>query len=147
MTAVLNLEKYRRRLGQAGHQILVVIVADADGGDGNAAFGQIAAEPAQFGRRAGADIGEAISHSGVQSRQLIAESFEIAPFYKQLYSSDGWGLAEFHFLGARLWRNGVSEILSRWVEAGHCSQADATQIATKVGRQNAIDLYRLDSSS
>lgn len=93
------------------------------------------------------DIGEAISHSGVQSRQLIAESFEIAPFYKQLYSSDGWGLAEFHFLGARLWRNGVSEILSRWVEAGQCSQADATQIATKVGRQNATDLYRLDSSS
>jgi predicted TIM-barrel fold metal-dependent hydrolase len=92
------------------------------------------------------DIGEGISHSGVQSRQLIAESFEIAPFYKQLYSSDAWGLAEFHLLGARLWRNGVSELLSRWVDDGQCSQADATQIATKVGRQNAIDLYRLDSS-
>ncbi len=90
------------------------------------------------------DIGEGISHSGVQSRQLIAESFEIAPFYKQLYSSDGWGLAEFHFLGSRLWRNGVTDVLSGWVDQGDCNLVDAVRVLSMVGRANAIQLYNLD---
>ncbi|MGC8480463.1 MAG: amidohydrolase family protein [Acidimicrobiales bacterium] len=92
------------------------------------------------------DIGEAINYTGVQSRQLIAESFEIAPFTKQLYSSDAWGLAEFHLLGSRLWRNGLTSLLSQWVDETHWSRADAIRVATLVGRQNAIDLYHLDAS-
>jgi predicted TIM-barrel fold metal-dependent hydrolase len=93
------------------------------------------------------DVGEGINYTGVQSRQLIAESFEIAPFYKQLYSSDGWGLAEFHYLGARLWRNGVIALLSSWVDEGHCSPSDAIDVAAKVGRANAVDLYRLNAAA
>jgi uncharacterized protein len=91
------------------------------------------------------DVGEGINYSGVQSRQLIAESFEIAPFYKQLYSSDGWGLVELHYLGARLWRNGVTSILSNWVEEGHWSEPDAIRVANMIGRDNAVALYQLDA--
>lgn len=91
------------------------------------------------------DVGEAINYAGVQSRQLIAESFEIAPFYKQLYSSDGWGLVELHHLGARLWRNGVTALLSTWVDEGHWSEQEAIRVTNMVGRENAMALYRLEA--
>ena len=92
------------------------------------------------------DIGEAINYSGLHATQLIRESFEIAPFAKQLYSSDGWGPAELHYLGSRLWRNGVVAVLSSWVDEGNCRSDDAVRIATMVARGNAEDVYgiRLD---
>ena len=89
------------------------------------------------------DIGEGINYAGAQSAQLIRESFEIAPFAKQLYSSDGWGPAELHFLGARLWRKGTAEVLSSWVEEGACSLEDAVRVATMVGRDNARSVYNI----
>ena len=47
-------------LGQPGHQILVVIITHADGRDGNPLFGQVAAEPAQFTRRAWSHVGKPV---------------------------------------------------------------------------------------
>lgn len=87
------------------------------------------------------DIGEAINYSGLQSAQIIAESLEIAPFAKQLYSSDGWGPVELHFLGARLWRRGMARVLSTWVHEDECTLDDALRIATMIGRTNASALY------
>ena len=42
----------------------------------------------------------------VRSAELLAESLELAPFAKQLYSSDGYGPPELHLLGSVLWRRG-----------------------------------------
>ena len=89
------------------------------------------------------DVGEAINYSGLQSHQVIRESLEIAPFSKQLYSSDGWGPVELHFLGARLWRNAMTRILSEWVAEDHCRVADAVRIANMIGRDNAQSVYPL----
>ena len=50
------------------------------------------------------DVGLAINHLGARSVELVAEAMELAPFTKQLYSSDAYGLPELHFLGAQLWR-------------------------------------------
>ena len=47
-------------LRQARHQVLVVIVADADGGDGNALARKVSAEFAQFTRRARTDVCQAV---------------------------------------------------------------------------------------
>ena len=91
------------------------------------------------------DIGEAINYAGMQSVQLIRESFEIAPFAKQLYSSDGWGPAELHFLGSRLWRNGMATVLSQWVNESHCGIVDAKRIANMVGRSNAENVYGVET--
>ena len=91
------------------------------------------------------DVGEAINYSGLQSYQIIRESLEIGPFSKQLYSSDGWGPAELHFLGARLWRNGMARVLSEWVDEGGCTRADALRIAGLIGRDNAAALYGLET--
>ena len=87
------------------------------------------------------DIGEAINYSGLQSRTIIGESLEIGPFTKQLYSSDGWGPAELHFVGSYLWRRGMTEVLSSWVEQGDCTVDDAIRVATLIGRDNAAAVY------
>ena len=46
------------------------------------------------------DVGLAVNHSGAASARVIAETLEIAPFTKVLFSSDAWGLPELHLLGS-----------------------------------------------
>lgn len=89
------------------------------------------------------DVGLAINHVGVRSTQVVAESFELAPFAKQLYSSDAWGPPELHHLGALLWRRAVTSVLGGWVESGDWSAADALRVVDMVGRDNARRVYRL----
>ena len=89
------------------------------------------------------DIGEAINYLGAQSRQLIAESFGLAPFAKQLYSSDAWGPAELHYLGAHLWRRGMTSVLSDWVDHGDWTHAQATRVVTMIASENAQRIYGL----
>jgi uncharacterized protein len=90
------------------------------------------------------DVGLAVNHVGVRSTQVIAESFELAPFAKQLYSSDAWGPPELHHLGAALWRRAVTTIFGHWVSGGDWSPSDARRVVEMVGRDNARRVYRLD---
>ncbi len=53
------------------------------------------------------DVGLAINHLGARSVELVGEAMELAPFAKQLYSSDAYGLPELHYLGAQLWRRAM----------------------------------------
>ena len=89
------------------------------------------------------DVGLAVNHVGVRSTQVVAESFELAPFAKQLYSSDAWGPPELHYLGAALWRRAIATTFGRWVEDGDWSAADAIRVAELVGRENARRVYGL----
>lgn len=89
------------------------------------------------------DIGLSVNLLGAQSRQIVAESLELAPFAKQLYSSDGWGAPETHLLGARLWRTGMSLALGANVRHGEWSTGQAMRVATMIGAGNAERLYGL----
>lgn len=89
------------------------------------------------------DIGLGINYVGVQSRQLIAESLELAPFHKQLFSSDAWGPAELHLLGSWLWRRGVASVVGDWVAAGDWSHADAARVLGLIAEGNARRVYRI----
>jgi uncharacterized protein len=89
------------------------------------------------------DVGLGLNHTGVRATAIVAESFEVAPFAKQLYSSDAWGPPELHFLGATLWRRAIGEIFGRWVADGDWSAADAVRVAGMVGRDNARRVYGL----
>jgi uncharacterized protein len=89
------------------------------------------------------DLGLALNHVGVRAPAVLAETLELTPFGKLLYSSDAYGLPELVYLGARLWRNAMTEVLSGWVTAGHWTQQDAIRVATMIGAENAIRLYRL----
>jgi predicted TIM-barrel fold metal-dependent hydrolase len=89
------------------------------------------------------DIGLGLNYAGSQSAQLIAESLEVAPFAKQLFSSDAWGPAELHYLGALLWRRGISRVVGGWVADGEWASADAERVLRLIGYENARRVYRL----
>ncbi|GAA4477555.1 amidohydrolase family protein [Microbacterium panaciterrae] len=89
------------------------------------------------------DIGLGVNYLGAQSGQLIAESLEIAPFAKQLYSSDAFGLPELHLVGSILWRRGMAAVLGRWVREGEWSEDDACRVLRMIGAGNAQRVYGL----
>ncbi len=89
------------------------------------------------------DVGVAVNYLGAQSKQLVAESLEVGPFGKQLFSTDAWGPAELHHLGAVLWRRAFSAVVGGWIEAGDWSLANALRVASLIARQNAKRLYAL----
>src|SRR5437763_1574995 len=58
------------------------------------------------------DGGLSVNYLGARAPSFIARLLEMAPFRRILYSSDGYGPAELHFLGAALWRKGIHRVLS-----------------------------------
>lgn len=90
------------------------------------------------------DIGLAINYAGAHAQTLVAESLEMAPFGKQLFSSDAWGASELHYLGARLWRTAMTRVLGRLVDEGEWSSGNARRVASMIGVDNATALYGLD---
>lgn len=92
------------------------------------------------------DVGLAVNYTGARSGAVIAESLELTPFGKALYSSDAYGVAELHHLGAMLFRRGLADALGGWVDRGDISGADATRVARLIGSENARRLYDLGSS-
>ncbi len=89
------------------------------------------------------DGGLSVNHLGARAPAFIARLLEMAPFGKILYSSDGFGPAELHFLGAALWRNGIHRVLRDFVAAGDWSENDAIRVVDLIARDNAARIYRV----
>ncbi|MFF8595366.1 amidohydrolase family protein [Streptomyces sp. NPDC015220] len=90
------------------------------------------------------DVGLALHHVGpARSGAVLAEALEITPFRKLLYSSDAFGLAEFHHLGAVAFRQGLAGLLRERVAADEMSTADALRIVRWTGGENARRVYQL----
>jgi predicted TIM-barrel fold metal-dependent hydrolase len=88
-----------------------------------------------------ADVGLAVNYVGARAAAVLAESLELIPFAKVLYSSDAYGLAELHYLGAALFRRAFDEVAGGWVAAGLWSAADARRVAGMAGAGNAERVY------
>lgn len=93
------------------------------------------------------DGGLSVNHLGARAPAFIARLLELAPFRKILYSSDGFGPAELHYLGAALWRNGIHRVLRDFVEHGDWSEADAIRVVDLIAHDNAARIYRLDAAA
>ena len=89
------------------------------------------------------DLGLATHNTGVLSRGVIRETLELVPFGKLLFSTDAFGLPELYYLGALLFRQGLSGLLEELVDAGEMSDTDAEQLASLVCGANARRVYRL----
>ncbi|MEV0235474.1 amidohydrolase family protein [Nonomuraea sp. NPDC050786] len=89
------------------------------------------------------DVGLAVSHTGARSAAVVAESLEVAPFAKILFSSDAFGPAELHHLGALLWRRAMARVLGGFVAEGEWSVEQAMRVAFMVGAGNARRVYDL----
>ncbi|WP_109471946.1 amidohydrolase family protein [Ornithinimicrobium cavernae] len=90
------------------------------------------------------DVGLAVNYTGAQSAQVIAESLELTPFHKALFSSDAWGAAELFHLGAVLFRRGLGEALERWAAADGWPAEEQERIARMICSENARRVYGLD---
>lgn len=87
------------------------------------------------------DGGLSVNYLGARAPAFIARLLEMAPFRRILYSSDGFGPAELHFLGAALWRNGIHRVLRDFVAVGDWSEDDAIRVVDLIARENAARIY------
>jgi len=92
------------------------------------------------------DAGLATHNLGHRATALITETLELCPFGKFLYSSDGFGLPELHYLGAVLFRRGLSDFLRAGLGDGAWTADDAERIARMAGAGNARRVYRVPGS-
>ena len=92
------------------------------------------------------DVGLAVNYVGARSPQVIAESLELTPFDKALFSSDAWGLPELYHLGAHLFRRGLRATIDGWIAADEWSAADGERLVRRICGENAIRAYELDAA-
>lgn len=90
------------------------------------------------------DVGLAANYLGARAAAVVAESLELAPFGKVLFSTDAWGLPELHYLGALLWRRATAQVLGGFVAEDEWTEAEALRIAAMIGGGNARRVYALD---
>jgi predicted TIM-barrel fold metal-dependent hydrolase len=89
------------------------------------------------------DGGLSVNYLGARAPAFVARLLELAPFRKIVYSSDGFGPAELHFLGAQLWRTGIHQVLSGFVADDEWSAADAIRVLDLIAHKNAARMYQL----
>jgi predicted TIM-barrel fold metal-dependent hydrolase len=93
------------------------------------------------------DVGLALTYVGPSASRVLAEAMEVAPFAKQLYSSDGFGLAELFLVGAESFREALNAVLDGWLAEQRCSAHDAERIAALLAAGNARRVYPAASGS
>lgn len=91
------------------------------------------------------DVGLAVTYTGAQSAQVIAESLELTPFSKAMFSSDAFGAAELFHLGAELFRRGLGRAFATWAEPSGWPQEEQERVAQMVAGGNARRVYGLDT--
>jgi predicted TIM-barrel fold metal-dependent hydrolase len=90
-----------------------------------------------------ADVGLTVTHLGVRADAVLGEFFELAPFGKLLFSTDGYALPELYLAGAAQFRHALRRLVNEWVRDGAVSYADAERATGLVCSGNAARLYRL----
>jgi predicted TIM-barrel fold metal-dependent hydrolase len=92
------------------------------------------------------DLGSVLHYTGPSAGSILAQAMELAQFTRHLYSSDAFGVAEFHYLGAILFRGGVRAVIEGWIRRDECSPADGDRIAEMAAAGNARRIYPLGAS-
>jgi len=89
------------------------------------------------------DLGPALGFVGPFARRILSETLELAPFAKLLYASDAYFLPELAYLGATAFRSALLAELGDLIEADYLDEAGAIRVARLIGRDTALELYRL----
>jgi len=92
------------------------------------------------------DVSLAVNHVGPRAAAVLAETLELAPFGSLLYASDGFGLAELHYLGAVQFRQALGRVLDDWLAQDALTTGDAVRFAQMIAGDNARRVYRLGPS-
>jgi predicted TIM-barrel fold metal-dependent hydrolase len=75
--------------------------------------------------------------------EFTRAAFDVAPSSKLLYSSDGIGIPELHWISARDGRRIIGQVLGERVASGELSQSEAEAVGVAVLQQNALRLYQI----
>lgn len=75
--------------------------------------------------------------------EFTRAAFDVAPSSKLMYSSDGTGIPELHWISARDGRNIIGQVLGERVASGELYQSEAEEVGRAVLQQNALRLYQL----
>jgi uncharacterized protein len=89
------------------------------------------------------DVGLMVNYVGARAGAVLAETLEVAPFAKVLFSTDAYGLPELYVVGAALFRQHLQRLLAGWIAEDACTPADAERIARMVASGNSRQLYHL----
>ncbi|MGA7416641.1 MAG: amidohydrolase family protein [Acidimicrobiales bacterium] len=89
------------------------------------------------------DVGLAINYVGHRAAAVLAEALESAPFHKMLYSSDAFGLAELHLLGAVTFREALLSVLEPLVTRQARTKEEVAAMAAMIGAGTARRVYNL----
>ena len=108
----------------------------------NYPFHREAAWLAEIFRNVYYDVGVVLNFTGPQAVTIMGEALEMGPFFKQLYSSDAFGLAELHYLGQVQFRRTLRQHLDRWIADGMLNLAEADRIVAMIATGNASRIYR-----
>ncbi|WP_336159180.1 amidohydrolase family protein [Amycolatopsis sp. VC5-11] len=110
----------------------------------NYPFHRNAAYLAQVFEHVFVDVGLVTHNAGFRAPAILAETLELAPFGRLLFSTDAFGLAELYHLGTALFRQGLSDFLRTALAADALSEVDAIRLARLAGHENAARIYRLE---
>lgn len=89
------------------------------------------------------DVGFTLNFTGAMAHRIMEEALVMGPFFKQLYSSDAFGLAELHHLGRVQFQRALSAVLSNWIASEDCTAWQADRIAAMISHENTERIYRL----
>jgi predicted TIM-barrel fold metal-dependent hydrolase len=89
------------------------------------------------------DTGASAHWTGLSSSAIVAQSVEMAPMSKVLFSSDAFGLPELYYVGTFVWRKAMGEILDKWVASDGLGYDDAVKYLNWMANDNARRAYRL----
>ncbi len=92
------------------------------------------------------DVGLALTYTGSRSYAVIAESMELAPFAKLLFSSDAFGLSELYLVGSTLFRQGTAAALAEFAVRDGWPAEEQRRVAELIGGGNARRVYGLRST-
>ncbi|MEV6652257.1 amidohydrolase family protein [Streptomyces sp. NPDC051219] len=87
------------------------------------------------------DVGLALGHTGARAEAVLAEMLELTPFGKLMFSTDAYGLPELYVVGAQLFREALTRLLTAWEGSGAWSAADARRVGAMIAAQNARRVY------
>lgn len=89
------------------------------------------------------DLSEGIPFAGNAARRIVTEVLEMAPLSKVVYGSDGYGVPEINYIGAKLGKRAVGQALQELVDEGMLSPDEAQDAAVLILSENARLLYQL----
>ncbi|MDQ6781884.1 MAG: amidohydrolase family protein [Actinomycetota bacterium] len=88
------------------------------------------------------DVGETLPHVGHRGAAVLAETLELAPWHKVLYSSDAFGLGELYHLGVVTHRRALASVLAPLAGMGF-DRVELGRLGALVTSGNATRVYRV----